>query len=199
MSTLKIAIITGSTRPGRSGHAVARWVHELARPRADAHFELVDIADFNLPLFDEPMPPSIGKPTKPHTKAWADTIASYDGFVFVTPEYNHSISGSLKNALDFLLREWNDKAAGFVSYGGAGGARAVEHLRLILSELQVATVRRQVLLSLFTDFENFSTFKPHSGRETELSAMLDQVVAWTRAMKTLRAPRAHETPAIAAS
>jgi len=144
------------------------------------------------------MPPSFGRPTKPHTKAWSQTIASYDGFVFVTPEYNHSISGALKNALDFLSREWNDKAAGFVSYGGAGGARAVEHLRLILSELQVATVRRQVLLSLLTDFENLTTFVPLPGREDELSGMLDQVVAWARAMKTMRAARAVEVTAAAA-
>ena len=198
MSTLKIAIITGSTRPGRSGHAVARWVHELAQQRVDADYELVDIADFNLPLFDEPMPPSRGDATKPHTKAWARTIASHDGFVFVTPEYNHSISGALKNALDFLSREWKDKAAGFVSYGGAGGARAVEHLRLILSELQVATVRPQVLLSLFTDFQHFTTFAPLASRAGELAVTLDHVVAWAGAMRTLRAPRAVETPAVAA-
>jgi len=186
MSTLRIAIVTGSTRPGRNNYAVARWVHELAERRSGAEFELVDIADYRLPLFDEPTSPMFGDYTKPHTKAWSEKIASFDGYVFVTPEYNHSIPAALKNALDFLYREWNNKAAGFVSYGGAGGLRAVEHLRLVLSELMVATVRGQVMLSLVTDFEHFRTFKPLPKREAELAAVLDQVVAWATAMKTLR-------------
>src|SRR5919112_1976797 len=153
---IKLAIITGSTRPQRVNESVARWVYEIARQRQDAEFELVDIKDFNLPLLDEPVPPSMGQYSKPHTKTWAAKVGSFDGFVFVTPEYNHGISGALKNAIDFLFAEWNNKAAGFVSYGGVGGARAVEQLRLILAEVQIATVRNQVLLSLFTDFENFS-------------------------------------------
>ena len=157
---LRIAIIIGSTRPGRNGEAVAKWVYEIAQKRGDAEFELVDIKDFNLPLLDEPVPPIMGQYSKPHTKAWAAKIGSFDGYVFVTPEYNHGISGALKNAIDFLFAEWNNKAAGFVSYGGVGGVRAVEQLRLVLAEVQMATVRNQVLLSLFTDFENFSVFKP---------------------------------------
>src|SRR4029079_15648508 len=126
-----------------------------------AEFELVDIQDFALPLLDEPIPPSQGKYSKEHTKHWSAKIASFDGYVFVTPEYNHSTSAALKNAIDFLFAEWNNKAAGFVGYGSAGGTRAVEHLRLIMAEVQVATVRNQLQLSLFTDFENFSVFKPH--------------------------------------
>ena len=128
--------------------------------RTDAEFELVDIKDFNLPLLDEPGSP--GQYSKPHTKVWAAKIGSFDAHVFVTPEYNHGISGALKNAIDFLFAEWNNKTAGFVSYGGAGGARAVEQLRLVLAEVQIATVRNQVLLSLFTDFENFSVLKARS-------------------------------------
>ena len=120
----------------------------------------MDIKDFNLPLLDEPVPPSQGKYSKEHTKKWAAKIASFDGYVFVTPEYNHGISGALKNAIDFLYAEWNNKAAGFVGYGSAGGARAVEHLRLVMAEVQVATVRNQVMLSLRDDFENYSVFKP---------------------------------------
>ena len=127
---LKIAIITGSTRPGRKSEAVARWVYDIAAKRSDASFEVVDIAAFDLPLLDEAVPPIMNQYAKPHTKAWAAKIATFDAFVFVTPEYNHSTSGALKNAIDFLYREWNDKAAGFVGYGGAGGTRAVEHLRL---------------------------------------------------------------------
>ncbi|HMN41857.1 MAG TPA: NAD(P)H-dependent oxidoreductase [Phycisphaerales bacterium] len=182
----KIAIIIGSTRPGRVGEAVARWVYELAGRRGDAEYELVDIKDFDLPLLDEPFPPSQGKYTKEHTKRWAAKIASFDGYVLVTPEYNHGPSGALKNAIDFVYAEWNNKAAGFVGYGSAGGARAVEHLRLVMAEVQVATVRAQVMLSLFDDFENFTAFKPASRHEASAGKMLDQLVAWSGAMKTLR-------------
>jgi NAD(P)H-dependent FMN reductase len=184
---LKIAVITGSTRPGRNNEAVAKWVHQLAQKRRDADYELVDIQSFDLPLLDEPVPPSMGKYSKPHTKAWAAKITPFDGFVFVTPEYNHGTSAALKNAIDFLYAEWNNKAAAFVSYGSAGGARAVEQLRLILSECQVAHVRAQVMLSLMTDFESFSTFKPHARHEQEVATMLDQLVVWADAMKMVRA------------
>jgi NAD(P)H-dependent FMN reductase len=183
---VKIAIIIGSTRPGRNGEAVAKWVQGLAQKRNDAEFELVDLKDFNLPLLDEPVPPSMGQYSKPHTKAWAAKIGSFDGYVFVAPEYNHGISGALKNAIDFLFAEWNNKAAGFVSYGSVGGARAVEQLRLVLAEVQIATVRNQVLLSIFTDFENFSIFKPNARHEQSVNAMFDQVISWGGALKTLR-------------
>ena len=184
--TLKIAIVLGSTRPGRNGEAVAKWAYELASQRSDAEFELVDLAEFNLPHLDEAIPPSLGQYAQAHTKAWAEKIASFDGFVFVTPEYNHSTSGALKNAIDFLFAEWNNKAAGFVSYGSVGGTRAVEHLRLIMSELQVATVRAQVALSLFTDFENFSSFRPAEHQVQALNTTLDQVVSWSGALRTVR-------------
>lgn len=184
--SLKIAIILGSTRPGRNGEPVAKWVYEAAAQRSDAEFELVDIAEFNLPHLDEAIPPSAGQYAHAHTLAWAEKIASFDGFVFVTPEYNHSTSGALKNAIDFLYGEWNNKVAGFVSYGSVGGTRAVEHLRLIMSELQVATVRAQVALSLFTDFENFSSFTPGDHQRQALDATLDQVVSWSRALRPVR-------------
>lgn len=183
---LKVAIILGSTRPGRKSEAVGQWVHGLASQRTDASFELVDLRDFNLPLMDEPGLPSQHQYTKPHTLAWAAKIETFDAFVFVTPEYNHGTSGALKNALDYLYREWNNKAAGFVSYGSAGGVRAVEQLRLILAELQVATVRSQVMLSLFTDFEHYTTFKPAAHHEKSVKSMLDQVLAWGGALKSLR-------------
>jgi NAD(P)H-dependent FMN reductase len=183
---LRIAILLGSTRPRRNGEAVARWVHRIASKRSDADFELVDIRDFNLPLLDEPVPPSLGQYSETHTKIWAAKIDSFDAFVFVTPEYNHGTSGALKNAIDYLYREWNNKAAGFVSYGSAGGARAVEQLRLVMAELQVADVRAQVLLSLFTDFEKMSVFKPAAHQEQALGTTLDQVVAWGTALQTMR-------------
>ena len=183
---LRIAIIIGSTRPGRKAEVVAKWVYEIARKRSDAEFEVVDIKDFNLPLLDEPMSPRMGEYTHQHTKDWSAKIAPFDAYVFVTPEYNHATSGALKNAIDYLHKEWVNKAAGFVGYGGAAGVRAVENLRLVMGELQVADVRAQVGLSLFTDFENFSVFKPAPEQEKSVNAMLDQLIAWGGALKTLR-------------
>ncbi|HEY1044318.1 MAG TPA: NAD(P)H-dependent oxidoreductase [Telluria sp.] len=185
---IKIGVIVGSTRPGRKALDVANWVIEIAKLRGDAGFELVDIADYNLPLLDEPVPPSQGKYSKEHTKRWAAKIAEFDGFVFVTPEYNHGTSAALKNAIDFLYAEWNNKAAGFVSYGSANGVRAVEVLRLVMGELQVADVRAQVMLSLFSDFENYTTFKPADRHNQAVETMLDQLVAWSRALQPLRKP-----------
>ncbi len=182
----KIGIIIGSTRPNRNGEAVGRWVYDIAKKRSDAQFELIDLKDINLPLLDEPIPPSMGQYSKPHTKKWAEKIGACDGFVFVTPEYNHGTSGALKNAIDFLFAEWNNKAAGFVSYGSALGVRAVEQLRLVMGELMIADVRAQVMLSLFTDFENFSKFKPDARHSTSVTTMLDQVIAWSGALKTIR-------------
>jgi NAD(P)H-dependent FMN reductase len=179
-------VVTGSTRPGRKNEAVARWVYSNAEERKDAEFELVDIAEYRLPLLDEPESPFLGKYTKPHTRKWAEKVATFDAYVFVTPEYNHSTSGALKNAIDYLFREWNNKAAGFVSYGATGGALAVEHLRVILAEVMVATVRAHVKLSLYTDFDNFTTFKPDPLHTQEVHAMLDQVSAWGRALRSLR-------------
>jgi len=193
---IKIGVIVGSTRPGRKALDVANWVLDIAGMRGDAIFELVDIAAYDLPLLDEPVPPAMNQYSKPHTKAWAAKIAEFDGFVFVTPEYNHGTSGALKNAIDFLFKEWNNKAAGFVSYGSAGGTRAVENLRLVMGELMVADVRAQVMLSLRTDWEQYTSFKPGEYHEEEVDAMLDQLIAWSHALKPLRAdaPPAEQAP-----
>jgi NAD(P)H-dependent FMN reductase len=186
MSELKIAVILGSTRPGRNGKVVADWVVEKAQGRSGARYELVDLLDHPLPHLDEALPPSMGQYAGEHTKAWAATIAGYDGFVFVTPEYNHSTSGVLKNAIDYLYAEWNDKAAAFVSYGSLGGARAIEHLRGISAELQMADVRQQLSFSLFSDFENFSTFRPGPQHDDAAVVLFDQIEAWAGALKPLR-------------
>jgi len=183
----RIGIILGSTRPGRNGEAVAKWVHGIASERSDADYELVDLADYPLPHLDEPLPASMGQYQNAHTKEWAATIASFDGFVMVTPEYNRSTSGVLKNAIDYLFAEWHNKAVGFVSYGSVGGARAAEHLRLIAGELKMADVRQSVALSLFTEFENFSVFKPSDVQVQSLGVLLDEVVAWSSALAPLRA------------
>jgi NAD(P)H-dependent FMN reductase len=187
VSELKIAIILGSTRPGRNGKAVADWVFDKAQARIGAAYDLIDLADHPLPHMDEPMSPMLGQYVGEHTKAWAATIAPYDGFVFVTPEYNHSTSGVLKNAIDYLYAEWNNKAAAFVSYGSVGGARAIEHLRAVCSELQIAHVRQQLSFSMFTDFENFSIFRPVAAIHDDAAAvMFDQLEAWAAALKPLR-------------
>jgi NAD(P)H-dependent FMN reductase len=186
----KIGIILGSTRPNRNGEQVAKWVLEIASNRDDAEFELVDLRDYPLPHLDEPLPASFGQYQNDHTREWADKIAAFDGFVIVTPEYNHGTSGVLKNAIDYLYAEWNNKAVGFVSYGAVGGARAAEHLRLVAAELQMADVRQQVALSLITEFENFSVFKPGGYNVPALNTMLDQIVAWSTALASLRAARA---------
>jgi len=185
----RIGIIVGSTRPNRKGDQVAAWVHREAAGRGDAQYDLVDLRDYPLPHLDEPMPASSGQYQHDHTREWAARVASLDGFVVVTPEYNHSVPGVLKNAIDYLYAEWHNKAVGFVSYGGAGGARAVEHLRLMAGALGVADVRAQVTLSMITEFENFSVFKPGDYNLAALNTMLDQLLEWTTALAPLRGTR----------
>lgn len=183
---IDIAIIVGSTRPGRRAVPIANWIHGIASKRGDARFQLVDILDFDLPLLDEPAPAMTGKYAQQHTRNWAAKIDFFDAFIFIAPEYNHGMSASLKNAIDFLYKEWNNKAAGLVGYGAGEGARVVEQLRLVMAEMQVATVRAQVGLSLFTDFENFHTFKPAPHREAAVTPMLDQLIAWGMALRAMR-------------
>jgi len=177
---LNIGIILGSTREGRVSPQVGAWVKEIADKRGDANYTIIDIADFKLPLLGEPGGDASG------AAGWSEAVAKQDGFVFIVQEYNHSITGALKNALDYLRDEWNNKAAGIVSYGSVGGARAAEHLRGILGELLVADVRVHPALSLFTDFENGTTFKPKDVQADSVNQMLDQVIPWSKALKTIR-------------
>jgi NAD(P)H-dependent FMN reductase len=179
-SKLKIGIILGSTRQGRVSPQVGQWVKGIADKRGDADYEIVDISDYNLPFL------GTTDGTEPGIAAWNEKLGSLDGFVFVVQEYNHSITGALKNAIDFARESWYNKAAGIVSYGSTGGARAAEHLRGILGEVKVADVRTHPTLSLFTDFENGSVFKPQDLHQTNMTAMLDEVIAWSGALKTLR-------------
>ena len=177
---LNIGIILGSTRQGRVSPEVGEWVKEIADKRGDANYEIVDIADFQLPFL------GTTDGTEPGIAAWNGKLAELDGFVFIVQEYNHSITGALKNAFDFAREAWNNKAAGIVSYGSTGGARAAEHLRGIMGELMIADVRVHPTLSLFTDFENGTVFKPAELHLNNVNAMLDQVIAWSGALKTLR-------------
>ncbi|MFF0309125.1 NADPH-dependent FMN reductase [Streptosporangium sp. NPDC004379] len=195
---IRIAVVVGSTRPGRRGAGVARWVEEAAGRHAaakagEAAVELVDIAEYGLPLLDEPLPAIFGDYRNPHTVRWAETIRSFDAFVFVTPEYNHSVPAALKNAIDYLYAEWHDKAAGIVGYGVEGGIRAAEHLRLVLAETKVAVVGTQVALSMFTDIvvtdpADPGVLSPTERQQKAMTAMLDEVVAWSRALRPLREP-----------
>jgi NAD(P)H-dependent FMN reductase len=185
----RIAIIVGSTRPGRRALSVARWTHELAARRGDATYEIVDLADHDLPHLDEPTPAAMSAEyAGEHTRRWAATIAPYDGYVFVTPEYNHAPTGVLKNAIDYLYGEWHNKSAGFVGYGLLGATRAVEQLRLVMGELRVADVRDQIALMLSGDFTDDGVVAPAAHHEAILHRMLDQVVAWAEALAPLRKP-----------
>jgi NAD(P)H-dependent FMN reductase len=180
MTKLNIGIILGSTREGRVSPQVGAWVKEIADKRGDANYTIIDIADYKLPLLGEEGADASG------AQGWSEIIAAQDGFVFIVQEYNHSITGALKNALDYLRDEWNNKAAGIVSYGSVGGARAAEHLRGILGELLVADVRVHPALSLFTDFENGTEFKPKAVQEDSVNQMLDQLIPWSKALFTIR-------------
>lgn len=183
---LNIAVITGTTRPGRIGIGVAEWVRDQGNKRGDANYELVDIADFQFPVLDEGVPAGAGQYANEHTQALAARIAEFDAFIFVTGEYNHSVPAALSNALSYLNREWNNKAAGIVGYGSAFGVRAIEHLRGMLSELQIAHVQKTGMFSLFTDFENFSTFAPSELQAQSVEPMFDQVITWGNALKAVR-------------
>lgn len=180
---VKVGIIVGATRPGRKAGTVADWVSGIAAGREKAIFEIVDIADHALPHFDEHMPPLHGQYAHSHTLKWAEKIGSFDAFVFVTPEYNSSIPGVLKNAIDYLAAEWSGKPAGFVGYGMEGGVRAVGHLRVILEDLKVTGVRPAVELSLPVDFADFTVFKPSEGKDKQVLAMLDALLAEARRPK----------------
>ncbi|MFD5875641.1 NADPH-dependent FMN reductase [Streptomyces sp. NPDC060322] len=182
----RIAVIVGSVRPGRVTREVAKWVHTIASERPGSDYELVDLADFDLPAYDEAIPPQYGTYENAHTKRWAAKIGTFDGFVFVTPEYNHSAPAALKNALDYIYGEWNNKAAGFVSFGAAGGVRAVEHLRQVAAELQIATVQAQLPLPVSVDFPSYPSFSPSETRAEELGRVLDQLETWATALKTVR-------------
>ena len=181
-----IGIILGSTRPNRKGAQIARWVLGTASQRGDAEFDLVDLRDHPLPLFDEAVPPMFGPSPHEHTRAWAARIAPFDGFVMVTPEYNGGAPAVLKNAIDHLFAEWTDKAVGFVSYGVNGGARAVVQLRTVCSTLGMADVGCQASISVLTDFENNTTFNPRDDHVAALDKTLDQVIAWSTALAPRR-------------
>ncbi|PZF89073.1 NADPH-dependent FMN reductase [Micromonospora deserti] len=199
---IRIGLVVGSTRPGRRGSAVARWAQQVASRQPAvragvAEIAVIDLAEQALPLLDEPVPAMFGTYRNPHTRRWSAMIDACDAFVFVTPEYNHSIPAALKNAIDFLSAEWNGKVAGLLSYGVQGGSRAADHLRLILAEVRAAVVPTQVSISIFTDFDFTGSdsgdptapgmLVPGEGREESLSTMLAEIVTWAGALRAAEA------------
>ncbi|MEV8376191.1 NAD(P)H-dependent oxidoreductase [Kribbella sp. NPDC056861] len=184
---MRIAVILGSTRTGRAGAAVADWVLAQAQDRPGADYTLIDLAVVDLPQIDEPIPPAAGRYSEPHTLRWASTIAGFDGYVIVTPEYNRSFPGALKNALDRVYAEWNNKAAGIVSYGVDGGVRAAEALRPVLGALQLADINAEVTLNLRSDFQRFGAeFTPGEHQVKALATFLDQLESWSGALASIR-------------
>ncbi len=188
---MKIGIVIGSTRPGRLGGQVGRWVHEQTRGRDDAEYILLDLADFDLDLLSEPTVPGAAQRRyeNPKTRRWSEAVDALDGFVFVTPEYNHGVPAALKNAVDVLYPEWNDKAVTFVGYGAAGAVRAVEQWRQVVANVFLHATRAQVSLSTFDDVSQVGDeqkFIPNDRRAGELADALDQLVALARAVQTLR-------------
>lgn len=192
MSTIKIVI--GSTRPGRFASTFAAWLSSVAKEFTAANpgsprIELVDLADQHLPMLDEAAPASMGKYEHDHTKAWAKVVTEADGFVFVAQEYNHGYSASLKNAIDYLFYEWNNKPVAFASYGGAaGGARAVEQLREVSGEVKLYDLREAVLVpNYWAQLDATGAFKASEDQVNAAKTMFQALAFWTDEMKASRA------------
>lgn len=192
MSKPKIAVIISSTRDTRFGDKPAQWIYDLAKAREGFDVELVDIRDFELPFFNEVASNAWAPTQDPKALAWQKKVAEFDGYIFVVAEYNRSITGALKNAIDQAYVEWNKKAAGFVGYGSVGGARAIEHLRLISTELQMVSTRSAVHIggSEFYTVWGGGKNEPMSAIEGAIAPsakdMLDQLEWWVSATKAQR-------------
>jgi NAD(P)H-dependent FMN reductase len=187
-----ISVILGSTRQGRFSEKPAQWILQYLRKRDDVEARLLDLRDFPMPFFDQPLPPAMpGRPPYQHeaVQKWTAEIAASDGFVFVTPEYNHGPSAVLKNAIDWVYPEWNRKAAAFVSYGGAMGARSVEQLRQIAIELQLAPIRSSVHIppaTLWTHMQGSDVTNGLAELDQPATVMVDDLIWWTAALKAFR-------------
>ncbi|MGO2034860.1 MAG: NADPH-dependent FMN reductase [Brevibacterium sp.] len=191
---LNIAIIPGTSRPQALNPQIVAWAKDQLAGRDDVRAEVVDFGDFNLPLLDEVVPAGAKMYANDHTKAWGAKLDEFDAFIFVTPEYNHSISGSLKNALDFVATEFNHKVAGIINYGADKGVRAAEHLRHILANYKLAVVRDQASFSIFTDVAE-GQFAPTEVSAAPFASMVDDLVSWGEALKSAREGAADEQAA----
>jgi NAD(P)H-dependent FMN reductase len=189
MAKLKIGIVISTTRATRFGHKPAQWVRDIAAQRDDIETEIVDLRDFPMPFFDEVASNAWAPSQNEVAQRWQKKVAEFDGYIFVTAEYNHSMPAALKNALDYASPEWNRKAAGFVGYGAVGGSRAVEHLRLVAAELQMATIRTGVYVQgadFMAVWKEGKELKDITYLQAGVKEMLDQLVWWTKALKTAR-------------
>lgn len=187
MSTLKIKVIVGSTRPNRFGEKPAQWIFDLATKRDDLDVELLDLRDYPLPFFDEPLPPGLAKDNydNPVVVQWRDKILEADGFIICTPEYNHGYPAVLKNALDYTYFSWARKAVAFVAWGGTGGTRSVEQLRLVAIELDMVPTRWAVHLANPWFIKDVSEIDTDQNRQAA-TALLDHLTWWAGALKSAR-------------
>lgn len=189
MTNPKIAIIISSTRQPRFGEKPAQWIYDIAAKRSDLTFELVDLRDYPMPFFDEVASNAWAPSTNEVAQRWQKKIAEFDGYIFVTAEYNHSIPGVLKNALDYAYPEWNRKPAAFVGYGGVGAARAIEQLRLICVELQMAPTRTGVHIQggdFMAVWRQGKSLTELEYLQPNVANMLDELAWWTKALKAAR-------------
>lgn len=182
----KILVIAGSNRPNRKTKHVADWVIQTASSYPDFEFKLADLAEINLPFLDEPNLPSMGNYQKEHTQQWSAKVAAADGFIIVTPEYNHGYPAVLKNALDFLYAEWRHKPVAFVAHGSAGGVRSVEQLKQVVLQLNMAPINTQVDFNGWVHWDEEGNFKPDERREEQLDRLLADLKWWGEALKTAR-------------
>src|SRR5699024_3423213 len=186
---VKIGIVTGSTRKARVNMQVTEWVKDFAENMdIEAEFEIVDIMDYDFPMFNEDLPPAMANKqySTDAVNAWSKKIDELDGYIFITPEYNKSVTPSLKNAIDYIGPEWGNKSAGIVGYGSTLAVAATLSLRQILGNLNVATVSPFGAFSLFTDFENMSTFKPAEVHNATIENVVTTTVSWAKGLKPIR-------------
>lgn len=183
----KIMVILGSTRPERKGVKIYGWIKQLSEQYKDVGWDFVDLAEVNLPLLDEPKPASSGEYAHDHTKAWSGRVAAADGFIIVTPEYNHGYPAVLKNALDFLYHEWAKKPVGFVSYGSQMGVRSVEQLRQVAGHLQMVPIREQVSLLLPAKFDKTGQFTADEQDNAKVEGLIGSIIWWAKLLAEARA------------
>lgn len=199
---MKIQIIIGSTREHRFSDKPAKWIHEVAKARNEFDVELVDLRDYALPFFDEPRSPmhSQGKYANAAVQTWANKVAEADGYIIVSPEYNHGYPAVLKNAIDAIYPEWNNKPVGFLSYGSTGGARVIEQLRLVAIEMQMAPIQKSlhvpahVYMAIARPQEGDAS-NPFESMRSQANTFLDQLAWWTKALRTARETQEHAKPA----
>lgn len=184
----KVMVLLGSNRPGRNGNKIANWLKTITDQRSDMTFEYVDVADLNLPIYDEPEHPMTGNYQHEHTKKWSKKVAGFDAFVIITPEYNHGYPSVLKNAIDYLYYEWKHKPVGFVGYGVNGGIRAIEQLRQVVVNLSMAPINppAHIGFNVFHEIDKGGELIVHEGKAPAANGLLDELKWWSEALSAAR-------------